>query len=272
MAGAQDVWAVGAAYEAYVGRWSRAVARELVRWLGVAPRSRWLDVGCGAGALTEAIIEHAAPRAVLGVDRSRGFVAHARARLAGAGRASFQVGDAQALPLRAGRFDAVVSGLVLNFVPRPDAMVAEMARAGRAGSTIALYVWDYSGGMELMHRFWSAASALDPAAAALDEAVRFPDCAPAPLEARFRAAGLCAVEARPIVVPTRFRDFDDLWAPFLGGQGPAPAYAVSLSEERRAALRERLRGALAAAGDGSIRLAARAWAVRGTRPDATSAP
>src|SRR5512143_2343367 len=107
----QDVWATGAAYQAYVGRWSRLVAGEFVRWLGVPPRSRWLDVGCGAGALTEAIVERAEPRAVLGLDRSKGFVGHARSRSAGA-RAAFQVADARALPVRDGGFDAVVSGLV----------------------------------------------------------------------------------------------------------------------------------------------------------------
>ncbi len=257
-----DVWTTGAAYEAYVGRWSRLVAGEFVRWLGVPPRSRWLDVGCGSGALAEAILRRAAPHTVLGIDRSKGFVAHTSARLAGA-RLAFHVADAQALPVQDGRFDAVVSGLVLNFVSEPAKMVAEMARAGRPGSAIALYVWDYAAGMELMRLFWDAAKALDPVAAMLDEAVRFPVCAPAPLETLFATAGLSGVEARAIDVPTRFRDFDDYWSPFLGGQGPAPTYAMSLPEERRVALREALRRILPTGPDGSIPLAARAWAVRG---------
>ena len=263
----REVWAVGAAYEAYVGRWSRLVGREFVRWLDVPRHGRWLDVGCGAGALVEAVLEHAEPRVALGVDRSRGFVGHARARLAGAAVA-FQVGDAQALPVRSDVFDAVVSGLVLNFVPEPARMVAEMARAGRPGSTVGVYVWDYAAGMELMRRFWDAARALEPAAAALDEAVRFPGCAPSPLEALFVEAGLSGVATRAIDVPTRFRDFDDCWSPFLGGQGPAPAYAMSLPQDRRIALRELLRSTLPFAPDGSIRLTARAWAVRGSRPGA----
>lgn len=260
---AHNVWAVGAAYEAYVGRWSRLVAREFVRWLGVGQHCRWLDVGCGTGTLVEAIVDEAEPQLVLGIDRSKGFVGHARLR-ANDARMAFQVGDAQALPVPAGGFDAVVSGLVLNFVPDPAKMVAEMMRAGRTGGTIALYVWDYAAGMELMRCFWNAAKELDRAAAALDEAVRFPICAPAPLEALFRAAGLSRVAARAIDVPTRFRDFDDYWSPFLGGQGPAPTYAMSLPEERRIALRERLRSTLPIASDGSIRLTARAWAVRGS--------
>jgi SAM-dependent methyltransferase len=262
----RDVWAVGAAYEAYVGRWSRLVARELLRWLRVPPGARWLDVGCGTGTLVDAIVEHAAPRVVLGVDRSPGFVAHARARLSDE-RVALHVGDAQALAIAGDSLDAVVSGLVLNFVPEPARMVAEMARAARPGSTIALYVWDYAAGMELMRRFWDAAKALDPAAAALDEAARFPGCAPAPLEALFAAAGLARVATRAVDVPTRFRDFDDYWSPFLGGQGPAPAYATSLPEARRVALREALRASMPFAPDGSVPLTARAWAVRGTRPD-----
>lgn len=267
---AHDVWDVGTGYEAYVGRWSRLVAREFLAWLGVPRHGRWLDVGCGTGTLVEAIAAAAKPRLVLGIDRSMGFLGHARSRLAGAGTA-FQVGDAQALAIAPGSFDAVVSGLVLNFVPRPALMVAEMARAVRPGGAIALYVWDYAGGMELMRRFWEAASALDAAAVALDEGVRFPVCSPAPLAALFAAAGLSDVATSAIDVPTRFRDFDDYWQPFLGGQGPAPAYAMSLPEDRRAALRERLRGALPTGPDGSIRLTARAWAVRGVRPAATSA-
>jgi SAM-dependent methyltransferase len=261
---AHEVWAIGAAYEWYVGRWSRLVARELVRWLDVPPHSRWIDVGCGAGALVETIVELADPEAVVGVDRSERFVSHARARVTDA-RTRFCVADAQALPMREEAFDAVVSGLVLNFVPEPAAMVAEMARAARPGRTIGLYVWDYAGRMELIRCFWDAAKALDPMAARLDEAVRFPGCAPEPLAALLREAGLTGVETRAIDVPTPLRDFDDYWSPFLGGQGPAPAYAMSLPEDRRIALREAVRGSLPIAPHGAIPLVARAWAARGFR-------
>jgi SAM-dependent methyltransferase len=151
-------------------------------------------------------------------------------------------------------------------VPQPERVVAEMARAVRPGGAVAAYVWDYAGNMQLMRHFWNAAAALDPAAAQLDEGRRFPICHPDRLAELFRGAGLKGVAARPIDIPTDFRAFDDYWQPFLGGQGPAPSYAMSLSEERRAALRERLRGALPTAIDGSIPLVARAWAVRGARP------
>lgn len=124
-------------------------------------------------------------------------------------------------------------------------------------------MWDYAGQMQLLRFFWKAAVTLDPAAGALDEGVRFPLCRPEPLHRLFQAAGLAQVEVRAIDVPTIFRDFDDYWFPFLGGQGPAPGYTLSLSEERRAALRDHLRTVLPIGTNGSIRLTARAWAVRG---------
>jgi SAM-dependent methyltransferase len=260
-----DTWAAGAAYEPYVGRWSRLVAREFLAWLAVPPGGHWLDVGSGTGALSQTILEVAAPRAVRGIDRSGTYVAFARAQVRD-GRASFEAGDAQELPVSSSDYDAAVSGLVLNFVPQPERMVAEMARAARPGGAVAVYVWDYGGQMQLMRHFWEAAAALDPAAVELDEGRRFPLCQPERLAALFQGAGLEQVETRPIDVPTTFRDFDDYWQPFLGGQGPAPSYALALSEERRAALRERLRAALPTAPDGSIALVARAWAVRGARP------
>jgi len=257
-----DVWAVGDAYEPYVGRWSRLVAAELLDWLAVPPGARWLDVGCGTGALSRTILDRAAPETVTGVDASAGFVQHAAARVADP-RASFRVGDAQALPFDDGAFAAAVSGLVLNFVPAPTRMAAEMRRVTRRDGVVALYVWDYAGGMQLMRHFWDAAGALDPAALPLDEGRRFPICRPEPLAALFRDARIADVEVRALEVPTVFRDFDDYWTPFLGGQGPAPGYCMSLDEDRRAALRERLRARLPAQPDGRIPLTARAWAARG---------
>ena len=259
-----DVWDDAERLERYVGRWSRLVAREFVDWLDVRPDSRWLDVGCGSGALTETLLAHAAPAAVVGVDTSAAYVAYAAGRLRDP-RASFAAGDAQALDHPDASFDAVASSLVLNFLPDPGRGVAEMARVVRPGGVVAGYVWDYAGEMQLMRRFWDAAVALDPAAADLDEGRRMAGCNPPALEALFSGAGLVGVETRGIDAPTVFAGFDDYWEPFEGGQGPAPGYCVSLPEDRRAALRERLRETLPVEADGSIRLIARAWAVRGTR-------
>jgi SAM-dependent methyltransferase len=255
-------WSAGDGYERYVGRWSRVVAGVFVTWLGLPKGARCVDVGCGPGALGSTLLATGAG-VMLGLDRSHGYLAAARERTQGSGT-GFAVADAQALPVPDARFDAAVSGLVLNFVPRPERMLAEMVRAVRLGGVVAVYVWDYAAGMEPIRRFWDAAVALDPDAAALDEGARFPLCTRPALASRFEEAGLGAVEARAIDVPAVFRDFDDYWTPFLGGQFPAPDYALSLSEADRVALRDRIRAALPARADGSIHMIARAWAVRGT--------
>ena len=252
------MWADGDAYELYVGRWSRLVARHFLGWLGAGPRLRWLDVGCGTGALSAAILERCDPIEVVGVDRSEAHVAWTAARIDD-DRSRFVVADAAHLP--AVTVDVVVSGLVLNFLPDPRVALAAMCDRAPAG-IVAAYVWDYAGRMDLMRHFWDAAGALDPSAY-LDEAARFPICHPDRLHALWEDGGLTDVGVQAIDVPTVFRDFDDYWAPFLGGQGVAPAYAMSLDEERRRQLRERLRATVPVAEDGSVRLLARALAVRG---------
>lgn len=259
-----ESWATPEGYEPYMGRWSRLVARKFLTWLAVPTGARWLDIGCGTGALTQAILACAAPAAVTGTDPSEQYVDYAR-RQTSDRRARFETADAQALPVPDAMYDAVVSGLVLNFVPDPQRTVAEMMRALCPGGTAAAYVWDYGGNMQLIRHFWNAAVALDPAARALDEAERFPLCRPHRLHALLVEAGFAETDCRAIDVPTDFSDFDDLWRPFLAGQGPAPTYCGTLSEEARAALRERLRATLPIAPDGSIRLSARAFAVRGVR-------
>ena len=263
--GLPDVWAAGDAYEPYIGRWSRLVARDFVAWLAIPPRQRWLDVGCGTGALTQTVLASVEPAAVIGVDPSEGFLATARKRVDDT-RASFHFGDAQKLPADDASADVTVSGLVLNFIPDPAKAISEMRRVVRSGGTIAVYVWDYAGEMQLIRRFWDAAVALDPAARDLDEARRFPICEPQRLADLFRGAELDSVESRAIDVPTVLRNFDDYWSPFLGGQGPAPTYCAALSEDRRVQLRERLRATLPVAPDGTIDLSARAFALRGMRP------
>lgn len=250
-----DRWSSGDAYEGYIGRWSRSVADEFLAWLDVAPGARWADVGCGTGALTEAILRLARPASVVGVEPSAAFVAHARERVPGA---EFRAGDAEATGLDGGSVDALVSGLVLNFVPRPEAAVAEARRVVAPGGTVGAYVWDYGGEMWMLRHFWDAAFALDPAARELDEAPRFPLCRPDALAALFGPGA----EVTGITVPTTFRDFDDYWTPFLGGTGPAPSYVASLDPPRRDALRDALRERLPAGAGGTLALTARAWAVR----------
>ncbi|MGB9377229.1 MAG: class I SAM-dependent methyltransferase [Mycobacteriales bacterium] len=257
-----DVWASGEEYEPFIGRWSRPVARDFVDWLDLPAGRRWLDAGCGTGALSEAVVLGASPSQVRGVDPSPEFAEYAQRRLGG-DSVSFAVGDAQRLDAADGSFDAVVSGLVLNFVPDWLGALHEMRRVVGPGGAVAAYVWDYPGEMWLLKHFWDAAAELDPAAAQLHEGRRFDFCEPAELERRFSAAGLTGVTGRGLVVPTVFAGFEDYWTPFLGGQGPAPSYAQSLEPTRLDELRAHVASRLPVSADGSIALTARAWAVRG---------
>ncbi|MGW2723157.1 class I SAM-dependent methyltransferase [Streptomyces sp. NPDC001492] len=268
MAGQEfDVWTAGDAYERYMGRWSRLVAEEFVAWLACAPGAQWLDVGCGSGALTSAVARRCGPRTLLGVERSAGFVAAARAH--GSPPALFARADAQALPVGEAAVDVVVSGLVLNFLPEPAAAVAEAARVVAPGGLVAAYVWDYAEGMGFLRHFWEAVTVVDPTSAAeLDEGRRFPLCRPAPLRRLWSEATLVEVEVTPLEIPTRFIDFADLWDPFLSGQGPAPGYVASLAPAAEEQLRETLRERVPTRPDGSIGLRARAWGVRGRKAGA----
>ncbi len=258
----KEQWGVGDRYESYVGRWSRLVAKEFVAWLAVTEGKVWADVGCGTGALVEAILARCAPSSVVGVDRAEGFLAQAR-RMVPDPRARFETGDALKLPLDSGVCDVTVSGLVLNFVPNYVAMTEEMIRVTRPGGKVAAYVWDYAGRMEMMRHFWDVAVTVSPQAAQLDQGERFPLCQPDPLRALFQDLGLTNVAVRAIDIPTVFQNYDDFWSPFLGKQGSAPTYLASIDAETREQIRKGLYNRLPRGANGAIALSARAWAVQG---------
>jgi SAM-dependent methyltransferase len=264
MPASDDHWVAGNAYEGYMGRWSRPLAASFVPWLRPRSAAAWLEIGCGTGALTQAICERAAPASVLACDPSESFVEHARRSL-GDARVTFVVAGAEQPAGAAGSFDYAVSALVLNLLADPAAAVARMRESLRAGGVIGACVWDYAEGMEFLRAFWDAAVALDPKAEALDEGRRFPLCRPDALSALFARAGLKDVAIEGLVVPTHFRGFDEFWLPFLKGTGPAPSYAAALSPLQQEGLREGLARRLTPDADGVIRLNARAWAVQGSR-------
>jgi SAM-dependent methyltransferase len=253
-----DNWEQGDSYELFIGRWSSLVAVKFLDWLELPAGLRWVDVGCGTGALSEAILDTQDPTSVDGVEPSAAFVRAARQRLGD--RATLHVAPAEDLPLPVGSADVVVSGLVLNFIPDLPAALAEMKRVAPDG-IVGAYVWDYSGGMEMLGLFWDAADDVDPNGSPA-ESRRFPLCHPDALSAAFVDAGFDDPEVVPLDIPTPFADFDDLWTPFTGGQGAGPSYLVTLDAETQAALKESLRGRVPTNADGSISLTARAWAIQ----------
>lgn len=261
----QDIFAESDAYEQFMGRWSRRLAPLLVTFASVDEGNSVLDVGSGTGALAFALAEAIPSVRVTGVDPSSAYVRYAQARTRG-DRVRFSVGDAQALEIPDASVDKTLSLLVMNFIPDSAKAVREMIRVTRPGGVVAAAVWDYGDGMEMLRVFWDEAVALDSTIAARDER-NMPLCRQGELATLWRANGLQRVEERPISVELSFASFDDYWRPFLGGQGPAGAYAASLSEPRRAALEARLRGRLLGTRpDGPFTLRGRVWAVKGVVP------
>ena len=251
----------GAAYEQYMGKWSRLAGDTFLEWLAPDADLRWLDVGCGNGAFTEMIVERCAPSAIQGIDPSEAQLAYARTQPA-ARIAQYRQGDAMALPYADDRFDAAVMALVIFFVPEPTRGVAEMVRVVCPGGSVSAYAWDMVGGgfpYDAMHVEMRAMGMTIPVP-------------PSPGASRLEAmqelwagAGLEAVETRAITVQRTFASFDDYWATIRGGPSLAPKLAA-MSAADVAQLRERMRACLPADAAGRISYSARAHAVKGRVP------
>jgi len=263
MTGLQDQWAAGSSYEDFMGRWSRRIAPEFIAWLRIPRGVHWLDVGTGTGALADAVCSHADPASVVGCDPASPFIEFAQQHSRDV-RQSFVIAGVGSLPRRPDGYGSVASLFALNFLPDPEGAVREMRSVAAPRSTVSACVWDYSEGMLFLRHFWDAAVSQDSAASALDEGTRFPLCRRDALTTLFRDSGLGDVRCEPIEIPTAFADFEDYWRPFLGGTGPAPSYVASLDADSRANLARKLDQTLPRGPDGTITLAARAWAVRGT--------
>lgn len=260
----KDLWESASAFERFMGRWSRELARAFVFWLGIPGARHWLEVGCGTGALTSRILENGRPASVVATDSSEQYIMHARAAFRDH-RVQFLTANADNLPTTPAGYDVVVSSLVLNFLPDPTAALREMRSRAAEDGIVATCLWDYAGEMQFLRRFWDAAVELDPTARQYDEGERFPICSPSALEAAFRQAGFSRVQVEALEIETHFQNFDDYWIPFVGGPGPAPGYLSSLPAPRQQDLERRVTAMLPHNEDGSIDLTAKAWAARGER-------
>jgi SAM-dependent methyltransferase len=245
------------AYDRFVGRYGPSLSRAHVEAAGVEPAQRVLDVGCGTGALTEALASRVGAARVSAVDPSPEFVEACRDRVPGA---DVRVASAEGLPRFEEPFDTVLSQLVVNFMVDAESGVREMRNAARVGGTVASCVWDYADGMTMLRAYWDTALELDESAP--DESRRTAHCTPDGLASLWTRCGLEEVETAELHAEASYEGFDDLWAPFLQGVGPAGAHCVSLDPPRRDELRERFRSRLSAP-DGPFTLTARAWFVRG---------
>lgn len=255
-------------FESYgwrVGRWSQMVGNAFVAWLDLPPGLRWLDIGCGGGPLSRAVLEAGAVDQLTGVDPSRSSIAAATKAIADP-RAVFRQGSAEALPFERDSYDVAVSGLVLNFIEDLETAMREMARVVVPGGCVAGYLWDFAGEMQVLRRFWDAAIAVDPGARASDHGQLYPLCQPEPLRELFCGSGLEDIEVSAIVVEADFPDFKTYWTAMTAADAAPGGYLRAVSDAERDAIRNRLLATLPIRSDGGFGLTVRAWAARGTVP------
>ncbi|HEX6157820.1 MAG TPA: class I SAM-dependent methyltransferase [Burkholderiales bacterium] len=251
-----------AAYERFMGRWSRAVAPVFLDWLGARRRATWLDVGCGTGVLAETLLELCAPERVDAVDPAPAQL-QAAARGPAAGRATFRVADARRLPFPDASFDVVASALVINFIPDRAPALAEMRRVARAGGQVAGYVWDFteelspSGPLRrAMRRFGVDVPGIPGTDASRLDALR----------ALFQGAGLERIETRTIDVCLAYSDFEDFWQAQTPGYAPTTKVIAAMKESERTRLMYAVQASLPCGPNGSIEYCARVNAIKARAP------
>jgi SAM-dependent methyltransferase len=255
-------------YDSHVGRYSPELARALIAVARVVRGQRALDVGCGTGALAEALAGALGPDSVAAIDPSRASVDRCARGVPGA---DVRVGRAEAMPFGDGEFDAALAQLVVPWMSDPAGGVAEMSRVVRPGGVVAACTWDFAGGMTMLRTFWDAAVAVDRRRATQAGALtRTRLCDPDELRELWARTGQLEVDAGELVVGADYTDFDDFWWPFPAGVGGSGRYCASLDEAGRQALREEVHRRLGSPA-GPFRLTARAWYVRGRRQDAHGA-
>jgi SAM-dependent methyltransferase len=252
----------GAAYERFMGRWSRAVGTEFLAWVAPPKAARWLDVGCGTGVFTQLIRDGCAPASIVAVDPSAEQIDHAR-RQPIAQHADFRVADAMELPFADGSFDVVASALVINFIPDRPRALRQARRVTRPGGLVAKYVWDFAGGRATgvpMQRGLKAIGVDSPRVPGTE------DSTVEALESLFKTAGFRDIATKPIDVSMTFRDFDDYWQSQTPSHHPSTKIIAGLPEQDRQRLRETVSASLPAAADGTITYSARANAIKARAP------
>ncbi len=243
-----------AAYDAYMGRWSRPLSAALADFAGVRADMRVIDVGCGTGALTEELLRRLDRRAVAAVDPSTSFVAAMHARFPDL---DVRMASAERLPYEDRQFDGALAQLVVHFMADPVRGLAEMRRVTRRDGVVAASVWDYAGGRGPLGVFWDAARAIRPD---VEGESNLAGTRAGWLLELLAAAGLRDVTGSVLSVTIDHPTFEAWWEPFTLGVGPAGSFMASLDADERARLRAECERRLP---DRPITVRAAAWAARG---------
>ena len=258
--GARTFTAGGEAYDRFMGRYSIALAPLMADLVGVEPGQRALDVGCGPGAMTAELVRRLGPTSVMACDPAPGFLAAWRERPP---EADNRAGRAEALPFDDDSADVGLSQLVFHFVSDPDTAVHELRRVVRPGGRVALSVWAFDGGMEMLRAYWDTAVHLDPEAPDELRVMRFGR--EGELNALLAGAGFTDVTEQSLTVSSEYASFGELWETLLLGVGPASAHLVSLPPEAQSRFRDAYHERLGSP-TGAVSLKAVARAATGTVP------
>lgn len=253
-----------AAYEHFMGRWSRQLSRRFVEFAGLADDDCILDVGCGTGSLTGVLSESPGVRSIVGVDLAEVYLESARKKIRDP-RVTFKTGDATSIPVADKSFDRSFAMLVLHFVPDAKKAVSEMRRVVRPGGVVAATVWDSLGGMPAQRLFWDAAATLGLADDKVLRDYYFrPMTRPNEMLAAWAEAGLQRVEQSSITIRFDYENFSDYWFPIAAGEAALGKFAVSLAAEQRLALEQAVRKVyLGGEPDGPRSFATTAWVCKG---------
>jgi ubiquinone/menaquinone biosynthesis C-methylase UbiE len=256
-----------AQYEQMMGRWSRDLALPFLELAGLRDGERVIDVGCGTGSLTFAMLDAARDLQITAVDYSPIYLDAARARPGAAG-VRFEQADATALPFEDAGFDRALSLLMLHFVPEARRAIGEMRRVVKPGGTIGAAVWDASGGYVANRLFWDTVACLAPGGEdGRKRSYGRPMTHKGEMRSAFVENGLREVVETTLTIRMSFGDFADYWAPIAGDEGPFGEFLRKLSAQELAAVERGLRAAYqGGAPDGPRSFAASAWACRGYVP------